>query len=198
MFYIVYCTQKPINYRINQLNMNKLLLFAVLIMTLASCSPRLTPFTASLRNEYQWTDDDLKKIQFYLSEEVVLWREVRDGDAKIKDGAIKVRDGKKVEEIRFPKRTPCVYLFEPKSNRFAMGFESGEGKYLMFGPSKRRGSDFVLLAADWKKDIGKISYDNKIFFTTDDSAYSRLLVDLRAAQKLTVKRKTVEGRTIDD
>lgn len=177
--------------------MVRLLFLSVLIMTLASCSPRLTPFTASLRNEYQWTDSDLKKIQFYLSDEIVLWREVKDGDAKIKDGAIKIRDGKKVEEIRFPRKTPCVYLFEPNSNRFAMGFESGDSQYLMFGPSKKRGSDFVLLAADWKKNLGKISYDNKIYFTTDESAYSRLLVDLRAAEKLTVKRKTVEGRTID-
>lgn len=177
--------------------MKNMLFLAILIATLSSCSPKLTPFTANLRNEYQWTDKDLQKIQFYVSEDIVLWREVRDGDAKIDDGAIKIRDGKKVEEIRIPRRTPGVYLFEPKSDRFAIGFESGDEKYLMFGPSKKSGADFVLLAADWKKDRGQISYDNKIYFTPETSAYSRLLVDLRAAKKLTVKRKTVKGRTID-
>ncbi len=175
--------------------MKQLLFLAALIATIASCSPRLTPFTANLRNEYQWSEKDLKKIQFYLSEEIVLWREIRDGDAKIDDGAIKIRNGKKVEEIRFPKRTPGVFIVEPKTNNFGIAFENGNSKYLMFGPSKKR-ADFVLLAADWKKDIGRISYGDRIYYTTDESAFARLMVDLRSAQKLSVKRKTVEGRKI--
>lgn len=177
--------------------MKHLIFLLCLAGTIVSCSPRYTPFTANLRNEYQWTEKDLKSIQFYLSDDIVLWREVRDGDAKIKDGAIKIRDGKRVEEIVFPRRTPGVFLFEPKSNQFAVSFETSDEKFLMFGPSKRRGADFVLLAADWKRDVGRISYDNSIYFTSDESAYARLMVDLRAAKKLTVKRKTVEGRTLD-
>lgn len=175
--------------------MKQLLFLALLVATLASCSPRLTPFTANLRNEYQWSEKDLEKIQFYLSEEIVLWREINDGDAKIDDGAIKVRNGKKVEEIRFPKRTPGVFIIEPRTNNFGIAFENGNSKYLMFGPSKKR-ADFVLLAADWSKDVGRISYGDRIYYTTDDSAFARLMVDLRAAQKLSVKRKTVEGRKI--
>lgn len=175
--------------------MKNLLFIAVLLATLASCSPRLTPFTSNLRNEYGWSDDDLQKIQFYLSDEIVLWRQVKDGDAKISQGTITVRNGKKVEEIRFPKRTPGVYLFEPKTNQFAISFESGDGKYLMFGPSKRS-SEFVLLAAGWKKNTGNISYDNKIFKTNSSSAYASLMVDLTKAQNLSVKRRTAKGRTI--
>lgn len=176
--------------------MKNVLFIAVLLATLASCSPRLTPFTANLRNEYGWTDDDLKKIQFYLSDEIVLWREIKDGDAKISEGAIKIRNGKKVEEIRFPKRTPGVYLFEPNSNRFAISFETDDNKYLMFGPSKRR-AEFVLLAADWRKNTGKISYDDRIYTTNSSSAFTALMVDLRKAKDLTVKRRTAKGRTID-
>ncbi len=175
--------------------MKHALLLMVLMGTLISCSPRLTPFTANLRNEYGWTDEDLKKIQFYLSDEIVLWREIRDGDAKISDGAIKIRNGKKVEEIRFPKRTPGVYLFEPKTNRFAISFETDDNKYLMFGPSRKR-AEFVLLAADWKKNTGKISYDDRIYTTNSNSAYASLMVDLRKARNLTVKRRTAKGRTI--
>ncbi len=175
--------------------MKQFLFLLALVSCLASCSPRLTPFTANLRNENNWTEKDLKKIQFYLSEEIVLWREIRDGDAKIDDGAIKIRNGRKVEEIRFPKRTPGVLIIEPRTNNFGIAFESGNSKYLMFGPTKNR-ADFVLLAADWKRDQGRISYGDKIYYTSDESAYARLLVDLRAAQKLTVKRKTVEGRKV--
>lgn len=162
------------------------------------CSPRLTSLTANLRNEYNQTESDLQKIQFYLSDDVVFWREVRDGDAKIKDGTIKIRDGKKVEEVVFTRKTLAVFLFEPRLNQFAVSFETSDEKFLMFGPSKKRGADFVLLAADWKRDIGRISYDKKIYFRFDESAYSRLMVDLRAAKKLSVKCETVEGRTLDE
>ena len=79
---------------------------------------------------------------------MVLWREVRDGDAKIKDGTIKIRDGKKVEEVVFTRKTLAVFLFEPRLNQFAVSFETSDEKFLMFGPSKKRGADFVLLAAD--------------------------------------------------
>ena len=175
--------------------MKNLLFVIVLLATLASCSPRLTPFTSNLRNEYGWTDDDLQKIQFYLSDEIVLWRQVKDGDARISEGAIKIRNGKKVEEIRFPKRTPGVYLFEPKTNRFAISFETDDNKYLMFGPSKSR-AEFVLLAAGWKKNVGKISYDDRIYMTNSSSAYTSLMVDLRKARDLSVKRRTAKGRTI--
>jgi len=175
--------------------MKQILFLTVLLATLASCSPKLTPFTSNLRNEYGWTDEDLQKIQFYLSDEIVLWRQIKDGEAKISNGTISVRNGKKVEEIRFPKRTPGVYLFEPKSNRFAIAFETSDDKYLMFGPSKRS-AEFVLLAADWNKNTGKISYDKKVYNTTRNSAYASLLVDLKKAKQLTVKRRTAKGRTI--
>ena len=177
--------------------MKQLLFFAVLIATLASCSPRLTPFTANLRNKYEWTDADLEKIQFYLSDDIILYREIKDGNAKIADGAIKIKNGRKVEEIKFPKRTPGVFVLEPKTNQFAISFETtDDNRYLMFGPSKKRGAEFVLLAADWKKDRGRISYNDKIYYTSDESAYASLMVDLTKARKLSVKRKTVKGRTI--
>ena len=171
-----------------------LILFVLAFLTI-SCSPRLTPFTDQLKREQGWDENDLKKIQYYLSEDVTLWRQVVEGESKIEGGTIKLKNGKKVEEIIFKKGTPGVLLFAPKNNRFAIGFETSDQKYLMFGPSKRY-DEYVLLAADWNRDIGKISYGDRLYYTDEDSAFARLLVDLRAINKKEVDRKTVEGRKV--
>ena len=66
----------------------------------------------------------------------------------------------------------------------------------MFGPNQRVGGRFVLLAKEWKNRTGKVTYDNEIWNTTDESAYANLLVDLDRARRTTVSKKTVRGRKI--
>lgn len=181
---------------------NNLIFFvAVLAVLFNSCSSKLTPFTERLYQENGWTDSDLKKIQFYVSEDIVLRRQASKGVSKIDHGEIKIVDGKRVEEIVIKKGTPGVFLFQPKGSRFAISFESRkyEDPYLVFGPSKRRGGRYTLRARDWNGNNGngKITYDNKTYYTPSKSAYSVLLVDLKRIKDTKVKSRTAKGRTID-
>lgn len=176
---------------------NTFFIAGILVLFLSSCSPRMTPFTQRLYAENGWTERDLQSIQFYLSNDVVLTRQMRDGESTIRDGKVKVVAGKEIEEIRFPKGTPGVLLFEPKNNRFAISFEEGgNDKYLMFGPNSKYSGKYMLLAADWDKNYGTVSYNDRIYRTDSESAYSALLIDLKAIQKVSVKSKTAKGRTI--
>ena len=53
-------------------------LFLVLgLVVFSSCGPKLTPFTQDLYDENGWTDDDLERIQFYLSEDIICGGELR-------------------------------------------------------------------------------------------------------------------------
>lgn len=176
--------------------MKYLFLLTFLSLLLGSCSPRLTPFTSELKDEQGWREADLKKIQYYLSDDIILWRDISDEDAKIVEGKIKLKNGRKIEEIIFAKGTPGVFLFSPKRDQFAIGFENSDDKYLMFGTTKKM-DEFVLLAANWKKNYGKISYGDKIYYTDESSAYARLLVDLKALRTIDVNRRKAKGRTID-
>ncbi|MBE9490468.1 MAG: hypothetical protein IMY67_09265 [Bacteroidetes bacterium] len=165
---------------------------------LSSCSPRLKPFTQELNNSYDWTESDLKQIQFYISSDIILYREIGSETSQIVDGGIRIKDGQKVEEIIFKKGTPGVLLFSPKSDRFAISFDDVEGtdRYLMFGPSENARGNFVLLAKKWRQNQGTISYNNDIYYTDAKSAYAILLVDIKKAKKVKFNSKKIKGRKI--
>lgn len=173
---------------------------AMLTILISSCSPKLTPFTERLYNENGWTDAELKKIQFYVSDNIVLRRQASKGVSKIDHGEIKIIDGKRVEEIVIKKGTPGVFLFQPREDRFAISFESREfdDPYLIFGPSKRNRGRYTLRAKDWNNNNGnaKLTYDSKTYYTPTKSAYSVLLVDLKRVKDTKVKSRTAKGRTV--
>lgn len=172
--------------------------FSILLIGLSSCSPRLTPFSQRIYSENNWSERDLQSIQFYLSEDIVLTRQRKQGESTIKDGKVKVVGGKEIEEIKFPKGTPGVLLYIPKERRFAISFEEGgDEKYLMFGPNKRYGGKYMMLAADWDKRYGTVTYNDNVYRTDNESAYAALLIDLKALRQVTVKSKTAKGRTIN-
>ena len=175
----------------------RLLLFAFLgLMTLSSCSKQLTPLSQKMVTEMDWNDDDLKRIQFYLSDNIVLRREARSGDATIREGKIRIINGRKVEEIIFEKGTPGVFVFSPNDKNVAISFERGDDRYLMFGPNPKYKNRYVLLARDWKKNNGKVTYDGQVYDTSSESAFTALMVDLEKARKSTVKSRRAKGRTV--
>ncbi len=181
------------------MKMSKNFLFlGLLLFTMNACSPRLSPFTQRLYNDNNWTESDLKSIQFYVSQDIILHREVNSGESTIESGEIKMVNGKKVEEVVVRKGTPGVVMFLPKKDRFAVSFEnSAEDRYLMFGPNPKAGNRYVLLASDWKRRKGKISYDGKSYYTPSESAYAALMVDLKKVRKVSVKSRTAKGRKIE-
>ena len=163
---------------------------------LTSCSPTLHPFTDDVYDEFGQSKEKLSKIQFYLSKDIVLYRDYGNKKSEVIDGKIKIIDGRKIEEVIFKKGTPGVFVFTPKKDRIAISFEEGDGKYLMFGPNDKVGGRFVLLAKEWNKRRGKVSYANKTWLTNDASAYANLMVDLDKARRTKVSKKTVKGRRI--
>ncbi len=167
------------------------------VVLFGACSNRLTYFTDDLNERYRWTDDELRKIQFYVSQNIVLKREVSGGDREVVSGKIKIEDGRKIEEVVIRKGTPGAFLFSPKKDRFAIGFEEGNDRYLMFGPSPKYSDRFVLLASDWDRRTGSVTYDDKTWKVSSDVAYAALLVDLRKINKVDVNSRVAKGRKVN-
>jgi hypothetical protein len=173
-----------------------LAIMAVFSLVLFSACNRLSYFTDELNDRYRWTEAELKKIQFYVSQDIVLKREVTGGDREVVSGRIKIEDGRKIEEVVVKKGTPGAYLFSPKEDRFAIGFEESNDRYLIFGPSPKYSDRFVLLASDWDRRSGEVTYDNKTWRVSSDNAYAALLVDLRKINKVDVNSRVAKGRKV--
>ena len=140
--------------------MRALILFFALV-TLASCS-NLSPFTKSMYDKYQWSENELRRIQFYLSDDIVLKRQLSTGTKEIVNGDIKIINGKKVEVVTIPKGTPGVMEFTPDKKRIAVRFEEGGERYLMFGPNPKFGGKYMLLASEWSRASGKSNLRRKL------------------------------------
>ncbi len=181
--------------------MAKLLQFLsifIVVATLTSCSPDLRPFTTNLLKEGGWRDNDLKKIQFYVSEDIVIRRKISDGSSEITSGTIKIVKGVRVEEVRIRRGTPGIFLFRVKDDKFAVSFDgSSDKRYLMFGANPKRKGEYVLLASEWQDKQGKVRYDDKFYFTDGESAWASLLVDLKKFRKVEVSTNTARGRKVE-
>lgn len=176
----------------------KILSFTIIsVMVISSCSPTLYPFTDNVYDEFDSSSDVLSQVQFYLSSDIVLYRDFGGKSTSVENGTIKIVDGRKIEEVIFKKGTPGVFVFSPKRDRVAISFEAGDDRYLMFGPNQKAGGRFVLLAKEWKKKRGKVTYAGQIWNTTSESAYSNLMVDLDKARKTKYKKTTVSGRKVN-
>lgn len=164
---------------------------------LQSCT-HYRPLTSDLRKEYGWTERDLKKMQFYLSRDVVL-RQVRSGGlTEIQDGKVKVIDGKKVKEIVIKEGTPGVLLFMPESNRMAVSFETGDNdRFLIFGPNPNYDGKYMLLAAEWDKNRGIVTYNGDKYATSTYSALAGLLINMKDVIKVRRKTHVAGGRTVE-
>ena len=161
-----------------------------------NCSPKLSPFTQDLQEENSWSEEDLKRIQFYVSRDIVLHRDFKSGEFKIEDGKVRMINGRKVEEVIISKAKPGVLVSNPKSDRMAVSFEGDDDRFLMFGPNPKFGDKYVLLAKEWKKSGGTITYDGRPYYTNSSSAYSALMIDLRKIRKTKVNSRLAKGRKL--
>lgn len=175
--------------------MKKLLLFAVIAFLFSSCK-NLVPYTDAMKKKYGWTEDQVKRIQFYVSHDIVLHRELTKGSTEIVQGKIKTIRGSKVDEIIIPTGTKGVVTEMPREGKLLVSFEMGDDHYLSFGVNPNASDKYVLLATDWKNEMGKVHYAGNEYYTTPDSKYAYLLIDLRRIENSELHQRVAKGRKV--
>ncbi len=164
---------------------------------LTSCSPTYTYFTKDLYEQKNWSQEDISRIQFYVSKEIVLSRTMSTGETSISEGIIKIKDGQRVEQVIIRSGTPGVLVLMPREDRFAISFdETDTESYLMFGPNPKYGDRFALLAQEWERNYGQVHYKNQVYTVDTESAFSSLMVDLRKEGELKYETRSLSGRTL--
>jgi len=162
-----------------------------------SCAPSLSYYTKDIHDSARWNDSELSKIQFYISNDIILWRDVSMGESVINKGKIKMVDGREVEEVIIRKGTPGVYLFSPNSKQYAISFDPmDDSKFLIFGPSEKVNDRYVLLAKEWDKRYGKVTYGDKVYKTSAESAFAYLMVDVSKTKSTKISADKPSGRKV--
>jgi hypothetical protein len=91
---------------------------------MTGCATQRVPLTAELRNQHQLVDDDVRRLQLYLSHEVKLRRELETRERSIHGGNLRLRAGKTIDEVVIGERTPCVAT-EVSAQSITVEFDEG-------------------------------------------------------------------------
>jgi hypothetical protein len=166
------CVSKTARIDINpSMKKHAALLIVFLVPIAMSCK---VAFTENLRIQLESNNIDLKKIQFYNSESIVLQRELTSKETGVVGGKIKIEHGKKIEVIVIGKNTPGIcervgtdtlqILFEKGDNKWIPFVKTDdERKYLLMNREKR---ERPLRIPNFTRNnlVGTINYDNISYY----------------------------------
>ncbi len=166
------------------------------LFVFSSCSKKLSVFDQRMQENNNWSQEDLKQIQFYLSEDISLKRISSSGTSQIENGKVKVERGRDVDQVVIDRGTPGVLLFSPKENKLAISFDADDdSKYLMFGPHPKLKGQYVVLASKWKGRRAIVTYGGEKYRLVG-SPYTKLLLDIKKIDKSTISSKRAKGREV--
>jgi len=169
---------------------------ALLSLFISSCTTYLSPYTSSTQTQTNFDESQLKKVQFYLHGDIVLYRELSGSETEVTAGEIKIVDGRQVEQFVIKSGTPGIVVTAENRDTFLVSFDA-DGSVLRFGANKDYGGKYTLMAKDWQGRIGIVDYAGREFKSTPESIYAYLEVNMEKINNTTVNTKEAGGRTID-
>ena len=174
------------------------LVLVVLFAFLAASCRSTVPFTQSLRQQYSLNEAELKSIQFYTSDPIVLRRgEIeRKEVATTRTGTLEVKSGHEMEEVIIPAGTPCLVEKVVDGERVAMRFGQGAKEYLVFGSLNQRDGYYTLQALDWQKGIGQVQYSDNMYTTNRGANQTYLLIKLKSVRQFKKSSTYVKGQRL--
>jgi hypothetical protein len=205
--------------------MNRLpLLFLTLVGSLLMGCASYVPFTHEVRTQHALADTDLRQLQFYLSHDITLRREVRTRGREIAGGELKLVSGKLIEEIVIPKRTPGIAV-AVDSVALHISFEEGsafrfsilDGEPIAqplrvlpkgsgfaeppeaFPADAREPNDpFAHLSGNYLLAGGanELSFRGQSWQLVGDSHQAHLLIDAESLDEVVERRVTLGGRRL--
>jgi hypothetical protein len=122
-------------------NYYKVLYIFFIAVIATSCNKKIY-FTSDVRSKIESKNIDLKKLQYFIDNDVLLSREILSDTASVKSGNVLFENGKYYETISLRANTKgiCTDVYP---NRLNIAFESGENKTIVFSISKVVGSQDV-------------------------------------------------------
>lgn len=167
---------------------NKILL-TIIVGFLCSCNTQKVAYTSDIQSNYRFSEEKLKTIQFYTSEQIILYVTSNNDRTNIHDGKITISESQVVDRIIIPANTPCVLEKKLNDNTFLLSFE--KNKVLCFSNT---GNVYSIAASIWTDNEGLVKYGDKNYFTMSRSTF--LTIKMKKLNSIISKERTLSGRTL--
>ncbi len=157
------------------------------------------PFTTALRQRILNNNLDIKKVQFFIDQKLVLRRSLGTKKVDIKSGVLLLENGEYIQEVIIPKYTPGI-CEGMNGDDLLISFES-QNNNIEFGPGEYTKNYFMLYGKNWNNGTGELAYDNATYKVTCGSCYNaqdaKLVVKKSEADKYNRYQRVVKGRKVD-
>ena len=175
-----------------------LFILSIGAITLFSACQSLTPFSNSVRTKYNLDEAKLKKMQFYISDDIMLQRGEKAENAQEldKDGKLVVSTSASLDNITVDGKTPGVCVKVIDGNKIAVSFFDSDDQYLVFGDPNNRGK-YYLMGADWKNGKGKINFGGKTYYIMPGGAGAYLKFEMKKVKDYKTSSSKAKGRTVN-
>jgi len=181
-------------------------LVASLLGILSGCSSSrkmsrdYVPFTSQLKHRLERDSIDIKKVQFYIDQKLILSRYLDDEKAQVTSGKVRLENGKYINEVIVPPFTPGV-CEDILNGNLMISFEKGSSDMGFGLGSGYTANTYVLYGYDWRNGTAVVNFDNKKFrvrcATCTDVAMTRLLIKKNVVDKVEKKTHVLSGNKVE-
>ncbi|NUM33913.1 MAG: hypothetical protein HUU50_05185 [Candidatus Brocadiae bacterium] len=168
-----------------------ILFFFSVIFFLPGCTSERIPFTQELRQEYQLSEEDLKNLQYYVSDDILIERDAVLGESKVDRGKLTTKSGKLIEQILIEEDTPGISV-QSGEYWLAISFEKDAALFFTSRLGYIRQGEYYL----GTRGNQRIQYSNKEYVVVNDGIESYLMIDRESLSNLIRNRKILLGRRV--
>jgi len=156
------------------------------------------PFTKNLKQRLEHDGVDIKKIQFYVNEKLVLKHSMGNEKGQVKGGIIVLDYGSSNDQIIVPAWTPGV-CEKVDGDAMMVSFDA-PGKAIEFG-ALYANTSFILIGTNWHNGTVDVKYDNQPYTVSCGDCPNvgevKLFVRKNQAYKMDEKNRVVMGRKVN-
>jgi hypothetical protein len=166
-----------------------------------SISDNYIPFTRNLKAKLESEGVDIRQIQFYISQKLVLTRNMGDQKLEVRSGVVRMENGSYFNDVIIPPLTPGI-CESTDNDKVMISFEKGNNA-LAFGPgSGINGNNYVLYGTEWRNGTASVTFDSNKFRAScgncPDVASVTLVIYKHELDKMERKERTLKGRTVSN
>lgn len=180
-------------------NSYKIFLMLLIVTIVTACNKKVY-FTSEVRNKIESKNIDLRKLQYFIDNDVIFKRELSSDTARVTAGNIIFQNGKYYQTITLLADTKgvCTAVYP---NRLMLAFETGDNKNIKFSIPKSLGSYDVYQMVDEDADgnpTNVITYDGQVYSLIKKYNYlPRLMIRKRQIDKEDRNDRVMKGRNVN-